>query len=83
VVAALQGDDVVLCQITSRTTSDAYSIPLENEDFISGGLRQSSRVRPNRLFTADTAIILYQVGRISQAKLQETVGRVIAILTAA
>jgi mRNA interferase MazF len=28
VVADLKGDDVVLCQITSRLRSDGYSVPL-------------------------------------------------------
>jgi mRNA interferase MazF len=83
VVATLRGDDVILCQITSRAASDAYSIALENDDFVSGGLRQSSRIRPNRLFTADGAIVVYQAGRISQTKLQETIDRLIAILTGA
>src|SRR5450755_2030478 len=37
-------------QIEART--DEYSIRLESVDFVAGGLNQSSRIRPNRLFTA-------------------------------
>jgi mRNA interferase MazF len=33
VIAALDGDDVLLCQITSRLISDQYSIPLTSEQF--------------------------------------------------
>jgi mRNA interferase MazF len=47
---------------------------------VSGGLRQSSRIRPSRLFTADSAIIVYQAGRISESKLKETIDLLIAIL---
>jgi hypothetical protein len=32
---------------------------------------------------ADAAIVVYQAGRISQTKLQETIDRLIAILTGA
>ena len=80
VVATPQGDDAILCQITSQARSDSYSVSLEQPDFSSGGLNQSSHVRPNRLFTADEAIIVYRVGHITNAKLTEVLDRLIAIL---
>lgn len=80
VIAALQGDDVILCQITSQARADQYSIPLDSTDFASGGLNQSSRIRPNRLFTADSGIVVYRAGRISQPKVDEVVDRLIAII---
>lgn len=64
VLAALQGDDLILCQITSKATKDAYAIPLEDQDFTEGGLRQYSNIRPNRIFTADSHIVLYKIGYI-------------------
>jgi mRNA interferase MazF len=80
VIAALAGDDVILCQITSQSRTDAYSIQLESIDFAAGGLNQSSRIRPNRLFTADSGIIVYRAGHVSQAKLDETVDKLVTIL---
>ena len=80
VVATPQGDDVILCQITSQARSDSYSVLLEQSDFSSGGLNQRSRVRPNRLFTADEGIVRYRAGHVSDAKLNEVVDRLIAIL---
>jgi mRNA interferase MazF len=80
VIAALAGDDLVLCQITSQARTDEYSIRLESVDFVAGGLNQSSRIRPNRLFTADSGIIIYRAGHISQAKLDETVDELVTIL---
>jgi len=53
VIAPLEGNDIILCQVTSQARDDAYSVRLEEADFASGGLRLSSRIRPNRLFTAD------------------------------
>ena len=79
-LAGLAGDDVILCQITSQSKSDTYSIPLESADFTSGGLNQNSRIRPNRLFTADEEIVRYRAGHVSDAKLNEAVDRLIAIL---
>jgi mRNA interferase MazF len=76
VIAALKGDDVILCQITSQVRADDYSIELDDVDFVSGGLNQSRRTRPNRVFTADA-------GRISNAKLNEVVERLVAIVSQA
>jgi mRNA interferase MazF len=83
VIATLKGDDVILCQITSHVKSDQYSIPLDDVDFVSGGLNQSSRIRRNRLFTADAGIIVYRAGHVSDVKLNEVVGRLIGIIRGA
>ena len=80
ILASLQGDDVILCQITSQAKSAEYSVPLERDDFVSGGLSRNSRIRPNRLFTADAGIIIYSAGRVSEDKLRETIDAVVAIL---
>ena len=78
-MASLAGDDAILCQITSQARFDSYSVAVEPTDFTAGGLNQSSRIRPNRLFTADEGIILYRAGRISTAKLTEVVNGLIEI----
>jgi mRNA interferase MazF len=81
VVATLTGNDVILCQITSRAVADSYAVPLTDSDFTSGGLRQTSNVRPNRLFTAESSIILYRAGTISATKMQEVRAKLVQILT--
>src|SRR5438876_1020666 len=73
VLAALTGDDIIVCQITSQSVSDSYAIPIAVGDFTSGGLRHDSNVRPNRLFTADSNIVLYQAGTLKPAKVAEVV----------
>jgi mRNA interferase MazF len=81
VVATLTGNDVILCQITSQAMTDAYAIPLSDDDFAKGNLRQISNVRPNRLFTAEAGIILYRVGNVSPEKMQEVVTKLVQIIT--
>ncbi len=82
VVAELTGDDVILCQITSKTITDQYAIPIGDQDFATGGLRQASNIRPNRLFTADGNIILYRVGKLTPPKIEEVIKRIVQILAA-
>jgi mRNA interferase MazF len=80
VLATLEGDDLILCQITSKTIKDSYAVPIEDEHFKDGSLKQSSNVRPNRLFTADNQIVLYKVGQLNIQKLNEVTEKVIQIL---
>jgi mRNA interferase MazF len=80
VLSDLQGDDVILCQITGQTTHDSYAISLDDREFLSGGLKQKSNIRPNRLFTADSRILLYSAGRLNPSKLHEVIDGLVAIL---
>jgi mRNA interferase MazF len=80
VLAALDGDDAILCQITSRPLRDRYPVAVTDKDFLAGSLRQSSNARPNRLFTCDRRIILYKVGSLGPSKLDEVVRAAVSIL---
>ncbi|MGA2464086.1 MAG: type II toxin-antitoxin system PemK/MazF family toxin [Thermodesulfobacteriota bacterium] len=80
VVSTLEGDDLILCQITSQYIRDNYAISLTDKDFETGGLKQPSNVRPNRLFTADSNIILYRVGGLKGTKLTEIIEKIINII---
>jgi mRNA interferase MazF len=68
VIATLEGDDLILCQITSQFIKDSYAILIDDKDFETGSLKQTSNVRPNRIFTADSHIILYKVGNLKKEK---------------
>ncbi len=82
VIANLKGDDLILCQITSRNIRDEYSIEIGNKDFSEGSLKQLSNVRPNKIFTADSDIILYKIGALEREKIEEIIDKIIKILKA-
>jgi mRNA interferase MazF len=75
VLADLEGDDLILCMITSRAVSDRYAVALNSADFSAGGLSVPSNIRPSRLFTADSAIIVGVAGQVSEEKLIESIER--------
>ena len=79
VLAELERDDLILCQITSQSTKDTYAIPIVDDDFETGSLRCPSNVRPNRIFTADSHIVLYRVGNLSRGKLNQVIEKIIDI----
>lgn len=81
VITHLQGDDVILCQITSRINrKDSYSITLKNCDFQTGSLKKDSYIRPNILFTADSNIIIRKAGELSNFKTKQVIQKLISII---
>lgn len=80
VIASPEGDDIILCQITSKAIKDSHSVSIDDNHFSEGSLRQLSNVRPNRIFTADSQIVLYKIGHLKLDKLNEVVGKIIQIL---
>jgi len=80
VISVLEGDDLILCQITSQLIKDNYSILIDDKDFKEGSLKQQSNLRPNRIFTADSHIVLYRVGNLKSDKLNKIIEKVIEII---
>ena len=80
VIAKLEGDDLILCQITSQSIRDRYAVSIDESDFETGTLMRKSNVRPNRIFTADRRIILYKVGHLKHEKINQIIGGIVDIL---
>lgn len=80
ILTELEGDDLILCQITSQPIKDKYAIPTNDNDFETGGLKKPSNIRPNRIFTADAHFVLYRTGKLKTEKLREVIERVIEII---
>jgi len=81
VVADLPGDDVIVCQITSKAKSDTLALSLEAHDFVTGSLPTNSFIRPNKIFTADKNLILYTSGHLSDTKIHNTLKAIIAVIS--
>jgi mRNA interferase MazF len=81
VVADLSGDDIIVCQITSKSKSDPLALPLSTHDFISGSLPVDSFIRPNKLFTADKNIILSVTGHLGENKIRDALNSIISIIS--
>ena len=80
VVVDLEGDDIIFCQITSQLNKDNYSITVNENDFKDGNLKQISNIRPNRIFTADTSIILYKVGTLKRRMIDRVIDKIIELV---
>lgn len=72
IIANLKGEDVILCQITSKEhAQDPYQISIVKKDFSEGDLKIQSFIKPSILFTLRKSIILYKVGKINKMKIKD------------
>jgi mRNA interferase MazF len=76
VIDDLPGQDLILCQITSRAHYDAFAVPLDGTDFERGQFARQCFIRPQRLFTVDCRVILKSIGKVNAAKFEEVLAKV-------
>lgn len=65
ILAEAEYGDYILCQITSKSYSDSKAIKLGLSDFVEGGLKVTSYVRPAKIFTASSNLIIKSVGKLN------------------
>ena len=56
---------------------DNYAVQIEDEHFVEGSLKLISNVRPNRVFTVDSNIILYKIGFLKTEKTNEVIEKLL------
>ena len=80
VSANLNGDDIILCQITSKNVNDKYSVQVSSKDFIEGTIEVESNIRPNRIFTADKNIIIRRIGNVKNDIHGKVVDKIVELI---
>ena len=80
VLAAAGRGDWILCQVTSKSYSDAQAVMLTDEDFTRGSLRLTSYARPAKLFTAHESLFVLEAGVLSVAALTKIIDQVVSVI---
>jgi len=81
VLANLKGDDIILCEITTKERDDPDKITLSQNDLESGKLKIHSFIRPSRIFTLRKSLILYKLGNLRKNKIKEVEKKLCEIFT--
>ncbi len=76
ILANINGDDRIVCQITTIKRTDNKSISLFNSDLKNGVLKIESYLRINKIFTIDKSLILYKFGEIKKEKMNVVIHKV-------
>ena len=77
----MEGEDIILAQITSAAKQNKYSLGLETRDFKRGSLKVASVIRTEKLFTAEKSLVLYTLGSVTDLKRKEVEKALIEIFT--
>lgn len=80
VLANLEGDDIILCQITSQFVKDKYAITLDDSGYSRGSLHKISNIRPSRLFTAEKSIIIRKTGTVNPEIFKQVINTLFDII---
>jgi len=81
VLANVEFENLILCQITSKPYTSKIAISLKSADFAKGSLPVESFARPDKLFTADTTIIRTAVGQLTPKSTEAVLQSVCALFT--
>ncbi len=81
VLARVEFDNFILCQITSKSYSSKTAISIQQSDFEEGMLPLKSFVRPDKLFTADKTIINRKAGELKLSKRKTILQKVRRLFT--
>jgi len=80
VLALTSKNDFLLCQITSKRYGDDKSVELQTNDMRNGSLHKLSYVRYTKIFTANKSIIVSDIGKIKDNKLDLIINSLIDFL---
>jgi mRNA interferase MazF len=80
VLAVLTGNDLILCEITSRRARNHYAMTVINSDFTTGSLREDSNIRPEKIITIERRLIRYKVGSLKPEKIEEVIRKIVEII---
>lgn len=71
VIGLAEFDDIIVCQITSRSYSSRRAITLTKDDFQSGSIVVDSFIRPDKIATLDKKTITKILGTLKSAKVKK------------
>jgi len=80
VVLVVDGEDVVLCGVTSKLSRRSDAVSLEQRGMAEGRLPKPSEIRPFKVFTIHRALVNSVVGRLSEETLERVVGLLVTAL---
>lgn len=81
VLADVGNNDWILCQITSNPYGDKKAITLFKDSFQSGFLQLTSYVRPGKLFTSNSSLIVRSIGVVKREVLKTIIAGVVEIIS--
>ncbi len=74
------GEDIIVCQITSSSSEKSLEISLHDQDFQSGKLKINSYIRIDKIFSIEKSLIDYKIGSLRCEKFNEFMEKLVYFL---
>ena len=75
-------DDILLCQITSKSIqADDFTVEVRKDETSEGSLQVDSYIRSNMLFTAEKTQIIKKVCNLKEGKYKEVVKKIVNLIS--
>lgn len=71
VLAALPGNDCIVCMITTRLAHSKHAVPVGPEDVLNGAIRPGS-IRVERLVTCEKTVLFEKIATLKPGALETT-----------
>jgi mRNA interferase MazF len=73
IISALEGENLILCQITTKKrTISKYEVKL-NKNFCGGDIRFDSNIYTNMIFTLHKSLIINKIGYIKENEIKKEI----------
>jgi mRNA interferase MazF len=82
VLAGVEYNDWIFCQITSNSYFDSRAIEITEKDFSRGSLQRVSYVRPGKIFTGNIQLIANIIGQLESSAFNKVLQNVIGLFQA-
>lgn len=76
-----KSSDLICCLITTNPKQYKYSVSIEEKDVENGKLFFKSKIKPYRVFTIDSKIILKKLCQLKTGKFNETLENLYKIIS--
>ena len=82
VLAQVHHEDLILCQVTSNPYADPLAIEVSEDAFEKGSLQRTSYIRPDKLFTANEALIEAEIANLKGEIFNDIIDAIVGLLHA-
>ncbi|MSS74501.1 type II toxin-antitoxin system PemK/MazF family toxin [Candidatus Pacearchaeota archaeon] len=80
IVKVPNGEEIIVCQITSSSSEKSVEISLQDQDFQHGKLKINSYIRIDKIFSIEKSLIDYKIGSLKHEKFKEIIEKFVYFL---
>ncbi|MFH1608248.1 MAG: type II toxin-antitoxin system PemK/MazF family toxin [archaeon] len=74
-----KSDDCIMVPLTTIIKNELYSIVINQEDLEEGKLLKKSRIRIDKIFSAEKSLVIIKIGKLNENVFERVIGEISSI----